>query len=442
MTDQQPLNPSTQPAAQPTVTYTQVHPDGPRRTRRGRATRTALIAGAAAFGLASVLGVGAAAYTASYAATSVAEVALGGHSTVVEDWGQVPGSTGGSGTGSSSTGGTGTGVLPGRGSGSGSSPYGSGSGSTGTRTSTQSSAVAASAAQTAGVVTIVSDLSYQGAQSAGTGIILSSDGMILTNNHVIEGSTSIEVTVESTGASYTATVVGTDATHDIAVLQLSDASGLTTASLDESDSVAVGDAVTAVGNAEGTGDLVAASGTVTALEQTITTQSEYGVSGETLNGLIQVDARIVSGDSGGPLVDAEGEVVGIDTAASSGSAQVTGFAIPISDALDIVAQIEAGADTQYIEIGYPGFLGIGVAETGTGSGAGVASVIEGTPAAGAGLVAGDVITAVNGTPITGAAELTSVLGAMEPGETVSLNWTTASGTADSADVTLIAGPAA
>ena len=134
--------------------------------------------------------------------------------------------------------------------------------------------------------------------------------------------------------------------------------------------------------------------------------------------------------------------MGIDTAASSGTADITGFAIPIEDALDIVAQIEAGADTATIEIGYPGFLGIGVADTGTGAGAGVASVIEGTPAESAGLVAGDVITAVNGTAVASAEELTALLGGMEPGETVSLTMTTASGTSGTVDVTLIAGPAA
>ncbi|MFB2580143.1 S1C family serine protease [Herbiconiux sp. P15] len=306
--------------------------------------------------------------------------------------------------------------------------------------STQTDAVAASAEQTAGVVTIVSDLSYEGAASAGTGIVLTSDGLILTNNHVVEGSTSIEVTDELTGTEYTATVVGTDSTHDIAVLQLEGASGLETATLSDT-AAAAGDAVTAVGNAEGTGDLVAASGTVTALEQSITTQSETGIEGETLEGLIQIDADIVSGDSGGPLLNAEGEVVGINTAASSGSADITGFAIPIDDALDIVTQIEAGADTSTIEIGYPGFLGVGIG-SGTTGGAVVAGVYENTPAAEAGLAAGDTITAVDGTPVATAAELSANLGAREPGETVTLEWTTAAGTAQSATVTLIAGPAA
>jgi S1-C subfamily serine protease len=324
-------------------------------------------------------------------------------------------------------------------------PFAEGSAASATGTT---DAVAASAEQTTGVVTIVSDLAYEGAQSAGTGIVLTSDGLILTNNHVIEGSTSIEVTDELTGAVYSATVVGTDATHDIAVLQLDGAGGLATAALADADTgtVTVGDTVTAVGNAEGTGDLVAATGTVTALEQSITTQSETGAEGESLTGLIQVDADIVSGDSGGPLVNTAGEVVGIDTAASSGAADITGFAIPIEDALDIVAQIDAGADTEFIEIGYPGFLGVGIGAsrgtTGATTGAAVAGVYEGTPAALAGLGAGDVITAVDGVPVSSAAELTANLGTREPGETVTLEWTTAAGAAASAAVTLIAGPAA
>lgn len=325
------------------------------------------------------------------------------------------------------------------------------SGGTSGGTSRSTGVVAASAAQTAGVVTITSALSYQGASSAGTGVILTSDGMILTNNHVVAGATAIVVTVESTGWSYIARVVGTDATNDIAVLQLKDASGLTRATLD-TDGVAVGDAVTAVGNAGGTGDLVAASGVVTALNQQITTRSESGVSAETLTGLIQIDADIVSGDSGGPLVDSAGRVVGIDTAASSGTSDITGFAIPISKALDIVATIQAGADTATVEIGYPAFLGVSPSQgtpsrtsrapATTGSGALIGGVIKDTPAAKAGLRAGDVVTAVDGAGVASAAELSALLAEREPGESVRLSWTDATGVARSAQVVLAEGPVA
>ncbi|WP_368497974.1 S1C family serine protease [Herbiconiux sp. A18JL235] len=445
----------------------------PRRDRRAsaraRRRRAGIVAGVAAAVLIVSAGSGGAAFAVGQVTSAV--VAGSSQASVVDDWGaavdgSVSGVVPGSGFDPSASGpASGGSSLPLGGSGT----YGYGSG-TQAGSGTTTDAVAASTAQTAGVVTIVSDLSYQGAASAGTGVILTSDGLILTNNHVVEGSTAIEVTDELTGASYAATVVGTDATHDIALLQLDGASGLTTAQLGDSDSVAVGDTVTAIGNAEGTGDLVAASGTVSALDQTITTQSESGIEGETLEGLIQVDADIVSGDSGGPLVNASGEVVGIDTAASSGSVEITGFAIPLSDALDIVSQIGAGVDTEYIEIGYPGFLGISVAQdapsstapssrmrgttgsTGSGtsgasgststSGATVAGVIEGTPAVSAGLAAGDVITAVNGQSVASAAALTALLGSMEPGEQVALTWTTASGTTSTATVTLTQGPAA
>ncbi|WP_310795960.1 S1C family serine protease [Herbiconiux daphne] len=420
-------------------------------TRPGsRRRRTGLIAGVAGLALVAALGAsGTAAFATTQAASALAGTGTGDSSAVTDVTGGLP-----------STGysfGSGSGVTPygyGYGSGSGSSsPYGygygsggsgsSGSGSSGSASgSTATDAVPATAAQTSGVVTIDTVLAYQNAAAAGTGIILTSDGLILTNNHVVEGSTSIQVTDESTGEAYTATVVGTDATHDVALLQLQNAEGLTPASIESADPATTGDAVTAVGNAEGTGDLVAASGTVVATDQPVTTQAEGSVAGETLTGMLQVDADIVSGDSGGPLLDADGDVVGIDTAASSGSAQIVGFAIPIATALDIAAQIEQGQETDTIEIGYPGFLGIQVASNATVAGAGVAGVIDGTPAADAGLAAGDVITAVNGTAVTSGSQLSAVLGAMEPREQVSLSWTTSAGSAASATVTLVDGPAA
>ncbi|MDY0911880.1 S1C family serine protease [Rathayibacter festucae] len=419
------------------------------RTDDRRRRRRALIAGGA--GLALLIGVTAGGVSIAGSAESTSSASSSTASTTVYPGGS-RGSFGGGivvlpySGGSSSVYGYGSGSAYG---------YGSDSGASGsTSISTATDAVAASAAQTAGVVTITSDLTYEGATSAGTGVILTSDGMILTNNHVVEGSTSVTVTVETTGQSYTARVVGTDKTNDIAVLQLENASGLTPATLD-TDGVAVGDAVTAVGNAKGTGNLVAATGTVEALGQSITTQSETGITGETLTGLIQVDADIVAGDSGGPLVDSAGKVVGINTAASSGTADITGFAIPISTALDIVATIEAGADTATVAIGYPAFLGVSlpstatagtasgaVSGTSTAAGALIAGVIEGTPAAAAGLAAGDVVTAVDGTAIASGDALSADLAQREPGESVTLTWTTAAGAVQSATVTLVEGPVA
>ncbi|MEV8213279.1 trypsin-like peptidase domain-containing protein [Leifsonia sp. NPDC077715] len=337
------------------------------------------------------------------------------------------------------------------------SGYGSGGSSSGsTATSTLGSATAA---QEIGVVDITSQLTYDQAESAGTGIVLTSSGEILTNNHVVEGATSISVTVVSTGAVYTASVVGTDATDDVAVLQLTGASGLQTAHLDTAGDTAVGEAVTGVGNAGGTGGTPSASpGTVTALEQTITTQAEQTAASETLHGLIQTDADIQAGDSGGPLFDAQDEVIGIDTAAASGGATTAGYAIPIEDALAIAAQIESGQASATVTIGYPAFLGIEVASaadesaagygyaygaTGTATaGAAVSGVIDGRPAAAAGLTAGDTITALGGTTIGSAQDLTSALGALKPGQTVSVSWTDAEGSAHTADVTLAQGPVA
>jgi S1-C subfamily serine protease len=326
-----------------------------------------------------------------------------------------------------------------------SSPYGygsdSGTGSTGTAT-TQSAATAASDEQKAGVVTILSDLGYGGeGQAAGTGIILTSSGRILTNNHVIDGSTSIEVTVETTGKSYQADVVGYDATNDVAVLQLVGASGLTPATLDD-DTVALADAVTSIGNAEGTGDLVAASGAVTALDESITVGNESTGASESLSGLIEIDAAVVSGDSGGPLVDDEGEVIGVVTAASSGSAVITGYAIPIETAMTIVQQIVSGTESGTVSIGLPAFLGVQLATTQTAAGAVLGGVIDGTGAAAAGLAAGDTVTSVDGVAVASAAELSTAIAAHEVGDSVVIGYTTAAGAAASATVTLTAGPAA
>lgn len=313
-------------------------------------------------------------------------------------------------------------------------------------------------AQEQGVVLISTVLGYQSAEAAGTGIVLTSDGLVITNNHVVEGSTEIQVTIASTGETYAATVVGTDATSDVAVLQLTGASGLTVANLDDDADLAVGDAATAVGNAEGGGTLLAAAGTVTALDQTITTSSEGATAGETINGLIEVNADVVSGDSGGPLYDDEGEVIGITTAASSGSSDITGYAIPIDDFLDVAHQIIAGDETDTNTIGYPAFLGVELATasatsgtsgrvpggttTTTTTGATVGAVIDGTPAATSGLTAGDTITAVDGKAVTSGDELSSTLGSYAPGDSVTITWTDTAGSTQTATVTLIAGPAA
>ncbi|GAA1493321.1 trypsin-like peptidase domain-containing protein [Curtobacterium herbarum] len=337
----------------------------------------------------------------------------------------VPGQgTDGSGTGGSGTGGTG----------------GSGSGST-----SESAATAATAAQKKGVVTIDTVIGYdQSQQAAGTGMVLTSDGTVLTNNHVIQGATSIRVTDETTGKQYTADVVGADATNDVAVLKLRDASGLSTVTLGDDGGASTGDAITDVGNAEGTGDLVAATGTVTATDQDIQVQSESGTGTESLTGLLQLAAQVVSGDSGGPVLDSEGEVVGMATAASSGTADVTGFAIPISTAKSIADKILAGDSSGTITIGLPAFLGVQISSTATGttSGVPIAGTVEGSGAASAGLAAGDTITSVDGTAVTSSEQLTKLISGHGVGDEVAVGYTTSDGTAKTVTVTLTAGPAA
>ena len=352
---------------------------------------------------------------------------------------------GGSGTSSGTGSGTDGFTVPGYGNGSGTDGSSDGSGSS-SGTSTQTAATPATTAQKKGVVTIDTVMNYDtSSQAAGTGMVLTSDGTVLTNNHVVQGATSISVTDETTGKQYQAEVVGTDATHDVAVLQLQDASGLSTVTLDDDGEPATGDAVTDVGNAEGTGDLVAAAGTVTALDQDIQVQSESGTGTESLQGLIEVAADIVPGDSGGPVLDSEGEVVGMATAASSGSAEVTGYAIPITTAKAIADDILAGRASDTVTIGLPAFLGVQVGSdsaTQTGDGVAVAGTVEGSGAAAAGLVAGDTITSLGGTAVTSSEALTAAVQSHAVGDRVVVGYTDASGAAKTVTVTLTAGPAA
>jgi S1-C subfamily serine protease len=296
------------------------------------------------------------------------------------------------------------------------------------------------------VVDIRTVLDFGAGKAAGTGIVVSSTGEILTNNHVVQGSTSISVTVVSTGKSYTAAVVGTAPTEDVAVIQLKDASGLAAARLGDSSKVAVGNAVTAVGNAGGTGGVPsAATGTVTAIGQSITASDPTGSNAEQLTDLIQINAPIQAGDSGGPLYASDNRVIGIDTAASSPrSTSITGFAIPIVKAVSIARQIEAGPASSTIHLGYPAFLGVEMGYRGLAqgsSGAAIAGVVSGSAAAQAGLTAGDTITSVDGSAISSASDLTTAMAGHQPGQQVRLSWSDASSQTHSATITLGAGPA-
>ena len=193
-----------------------------------------------------------------------------------------------------------------------------GSAATGSATAATLSLAQVEARVDPALVDVVSTIDYGEGEAAGTGIVLTSSGEVLTNNHVVDGATSIKVTDIGNGRTYTATVVGYDVSSDIAVIKLKDASGLETATLGNSNDAAVGQSVVAIGNAGGVGGTPsAATGTVTALGQDITASDESSGSAEQLAGLIETDADVQPGDSGGPLVNMSGQIVGIDTAGSS-----------------------------------------------------------------------------------------------------------------------------
>jgi S1-C subfamily serine protease len=309
---------------------------------------------------------------------------------------------------------------------------------------------------------------YQNQTDAGTGMILTSNGEVLTNNHVIDGATSITAQVDGAGTKYTAKVVGYDATDDVALLQLENASGLSTVSMGNSSSVAVGLPVVAIGNAlDLPGKPTVTSGTVTALNRSITASDGEGSSSEHLTGVLQIDAPLEPGNSGGPLVNSAGKVIGMNTAAASDSsgqwtsASNVGFAIPINRALTIASEIQQGQDSTTVHVGLPAFLGVEVenassASAGNGfggyggnsgyappvnSGALITDVLANTPAASAGLQAGDVITMVNGNSVSSASVLGSALATDKPGQTVSITWVDSSDTSHTANVTLTTGPA-
>lgn len=293
----------------------------------------------------------------------------------------------------------------------------------------------ASAEQSTGIVQITSTLTN--GTGAGTGLVLDADGTIVTNHHVVAGATRIEVTVVSTGRTYSATYVGGDPVADVAVLRLEGASGLTPVDLSD-DAARVGDEITAVGDAGGDGgSLTAAPGTVSALGQDITVEATDGSSSQ-LTDLIRMDAYVVPGDSGGAVLDDDGDVVGMNVAASSGTRDVTGYAIPIATVASIVDQIEAGDESGNVELGYSGYLGVGLDPS--ASTALVAQVVDDTAAEEAGLAVGDTVTAVDGEAVRTADALRSAISAHDAGDRVTITWTTSSGSTESATVTLGEGP--
>jgi len=302
-----------------------------------------------------------------------------------------------------------------------------------------------------GIVNVRTTLGYQQGAAAGTGIVLTSNGEVLTNNHVIRGATSVRVVVPGTGRSYKATVVGYDVSDDIAVLQLTGASNLRTATLGNSSKLHVGQQVTATGNAGGTGTLQSVTGKITGLGKAITATDEQN-GAERLTGLIEFDAAIQPGDSGGPLRDTSKRVIGMDTAASVGfsfqSSTTDAYAIPINRALTVVKQIESGRSTASVHVGGTPFLGVQIGDGGFGFGGSsaaggglVAGVVPGGPASKAGLSAGDVITSIAGHNVASSGDVLTALLTQTPGSTVQVTWVDEFGAEQTATVTLANGPA-
>jgi S1-C subfamily serine protease len=295
-----------------------------------------------------------------------------------------------------------------------------------------------------GVVVIDTNLAYQGGSAAGTGMVLTSSGEILTNNHVIAGATTIKVVIPRTTHTYTARVVGYNTTADVAVLQLKKASNLKTITIGDASKLIVGSRVTAVGNAGGTGTLLSAKGTVTGLNRSITVQADNGGT-EQLSGLIETNAGLQPGDSGGPLLNSAGRAVGMDTAASTGfgfasTGSNDGYAIPIGKATTIAKQIVSGKSSATVHIGPTAFLGIQLQSAAFGGGARIAGVVPGGPAATAGLVPGDVITAVAGNAVSDPSGIASIVLAHKVGDTITITYTDTSGAAQTVTVTLGDGP--
>jgi S1-C subfamily serine protease len=293
------------------------------------------------------------------------------------------------------------------------------------------------AAPNVGIVNIYTTLGYEHGRAAGTGMIISRSGEVLTNNHVIAGATKFKVVDVTTHRKYSATVTGYSVSRDIAVLQLAHASGLRTVKRGGAIPLHVGMRIVARGNAQGRGGPPkVARGRIIALHQQILAKDETGDT-ETLNNVIATDAPVVPGYSGGPLENSQNRVLGIVTAGSTSSFH-RGFAIPLRQALQIVRRIESGKSNATVHVGPTAFLGV-VLENASG-GARVSSVLPGKPADLAGLGLGDVITSLNGTTISTRTDVRQVVLTLVPGKPVPIGWTDTNGVAQTGTITPISGP--
>lgn len=267
------------------------------------------------------------------------------------------------------------------------------------------------------------------ASAAGTGIIVTADGYVLTNKHVINGANKVTVVLDN-GTSYEdVEVVATDPLNDVAFLKIKDVNDLKPATLGDSKTISVGQQVIAIGNALGQYQNTVTAGIISGTGRSVTASDGSGSNVETLSDMIQTDAAINSGNSGGPLVNAAGEVIGINTATST-SAENMGFAIPISSVKGMLSQL---TETGKASRAYLGLYTVEITpevakayelpvDTGVYvySSSAYTPVIKDSPAAKAGLKEKDIITAVNGVKVGAAGSLSDLIGEYKPGDTVQL----------------------
>jgi S1-C subfamily serine protease len=292
------------------------------------------------------------------------------------------------------------------------------------------------------VVSITNTLAEGQGQAAGTGMVITPSGEVVTNNHVIQNAGSIRVRIGDSGRGRSAQVLGYNVREDIALLKVDGVSDLKTVTPDTSPSV--GESVVALGNGGGRGNTAdPTTGSVTAVGEAITV-GDLGGSAHRLTNLIRTNASLQPGDSGGPLIDGDGEVIGVNTAASTGgfrfgSGSRTGFAIPIKTALSIANQIESGQGSGDTHVGERAFLGVSIR---SGAGTEIADVQSGSPADKAGIGGGDEIVSLGGKKVRSLDDLTSALAPHHPGDKVPVTWTDDAGRQHTADVTLASGPPA
>ncbi|QLY32221.1 trypsin-like peptidase domain-containing protein [Nocardia huaxiensis] len=284
-----------------------------------------------------------------------------------------------------------------------------------------------------------------GLGAAGSGIVLTAEGQVLTSHHVIKGAETVSVSDIGTGATYPARVLGYDSGSDIALLELTGADGLPAARIGTSAVLRLGDEVLAIGNAGGTGSPTAVGGPITGLDNSIVARNSSDLSRKQLRGMIEVSAAVAAGQSGGALVDRYGAVIGVVTAAS-GDLQKTlgrgpnGYAVPIDTAMHIVEQIRSGTPTDTVHIGPTAVLGVMTVDSQRPAGARIELTVQGQPAQAAGLAEGEVITAVDGRAIESGQALKAALNTYKPDDVVRLNVTEPGGAQRTVSVTLTVGP--